>query len=50
MDPAGRLGRAFYVEEQGVPAFGELILVRRTELVGVARRRKLLDALALATL
>jgi len=32
-----------------VPAHDELILVTRTELVGDARPRKVLDALALAT-
>ncbi len=50
MDLAGRAGWAFYVEEQGVPAYGELILVTRTGLVGDARPPKFLDALALATL
>ena len=49
MDLAGRPGRAFYVEEEGVPAYDELILVTRTELVGDARLRKLLDAIELAT-
>ena len=32
-----------------MPAYDELILVTRTELVGDARPRKVLDALALAT-
>ena len=49
MDLAGRAGWAFYVEEQGVPAYDELIFVTRTDLVGDARLRKFLDAVELAT-
>ena len=49
LDLAGHPGRAFYVEEEGVPAYDELILVTRRNLVGDARLRKFLDALELAT-
>jgi putative hydroxymethylpyrimidine transport system substrate-binding protein len=37
MDIVGKPGRAFYVEEHGVPAYDELILVTRTDRTGDAR-------------
>lgn len=44
MDIAGHPGRAFYVEEHGVPPFDELIYVTRRELAGDPRLPRLLDA------
>lgn len=40
-----RPGRAFYVEEYGVPAYDELILVARQTAVADPRLRKFVDAL-----
>ena len=45
MDLVGRPGRAFYVEEEGVPAYDELILVARRDEVGRPALRAFLDAL-----
>jgi putative hydroxymethylpyrimidine transport system substrate-binding protein len=45
MDIVGRPGRAFYVEEEGVPAYDELILVAHKDRLGDPRMRKFLDAL-----
>lgn len=44
MDIAGHPGRAFYVEEEGVPAYDELILVARKDRVHDDRIRRFLDA------
>ncbi len=49
MDLAGHPGRAFYVEEEGVPAYDELILVAHKERTGDVRLRRFVDALELAT-
>ncbi|MDP6352227.1 MAG: ABC transporter substrate-binding protein [Alphaproteobacteria bacterium] len=49
MDLAGHPGRAFYVEEEGVPAYDELILVAHRERTDDQRLRRFLDALELAT-
>ena len=45
MDIEGRPGRAFYVEEEGVPAYDELIVIANSERLGDARWRPFLDAL-----
>ena len=45
MDIVGKPGRAFYVEEHGVPAYDELILVARDDRTGDPRLRAFLDAL-----
>ncbi len=47
MDLAGRPGRAFFVEEEGVPAYDELILITRRARLGDPRLRRFLDALEL---
>ncbi|MEK9661443.1 MAG: ABC transporter substrate-binding protein, partial [Alphaproteobacteria bacterium] len=48
MDIEGRPGRAFYLEEEGVPGYDELILVANRDMVGDARLRPFLDALEAA--
>jgi len=45
MDLAGRPGRAFYAEEEGVPPYDELILVVHRDRATDARMRRLVDAL-----
>ena len=45
LDIEGRPGRAFYVEEHGVPAYDELILVAHDERLGDPALRRFLDAL-----
>ncbi len=45
MDILGRPGRAFYVEEEGVPAYDELILIANAEKLDDPRLPKFLDAL-----
>ncbi len=45
MDIVGRPGRAFYVEEEGVPIYDELILVARRDRLGDPRLRRFLDAI-----
>jgi putative hydroxymethylpyrimidine transport system substrate-binding protein len=49
LEIAGLKGSAFLVEDHGVPAYDELILVARRDDVGVERTRRLLDALGEAT-
>ena len=44
MDIVGRPGRAFYPEEEGVPAYDELIVVANTANIGDARLRRFVDA------
>jgi len=41
----GKKARAFYVEEEGVPAFDELIIVTNRNLVNDKRMRRFVDAL-----
>ena len=41
----GRPGRAFYLEEHGVPAYDELILIAHEERLGDPALRRFLDAL-----
>ena len=45
MDIVKKPGRAFYPEEEGVPAYDELIIVANKAKVNDARYRKFLDAL-----
>ena len=45
MDIAGRPGRAFYVEEHGIPPYDELILVAHHDYVKATKLRKFVDAL-----
>ncbi len=45
MEIEGRPGRAFYLEEHGVPAYEELILVAHAERLGDPALRRFLDAL-----
>ena len=49
MDIVGRPGRAFYPEEEGVPAYDELVYVAHRERTGDARLRRFLDATERAT-
>ncbi len=49
MDIVGRPGRAFYVEEEGVPAYDELILVANRASLERPALRRLVDALERAT-
>jgi putative hydroxymethylpyrimidine transport system substrate-binding protein len=45
MDIVGKPGRAFYPEEEGVPAYDELILVARKDAIGDPRLPRFLAAL-----
>ena len=45
MDIAGRPGRAFFVEEHGVPSYDELILVAAADKLNDPRLRLFVDAL-----
>ena len=45
MDILGRPGRAFYVEEEGVPAYDELILIANADRLDDDRLPRFLDAL-----
>ncbi|MSO73768.1 MAG: ABC transporter ATP-binding protein [Alphaproteobacteria bacterium] len=45
LDIEGHKGRAFYVEEEGVPAYDELIFVVKRDGYDAARIRRFLDAL-----
>ncbi len=49
MDIAGRPGRAFYLEEEGIPAYDELVLVAKNDRLGDARLRAFLDAIEAGT-
>ncbi|RVU80807.1 ABC transporter ATP-binding protein [Leucothrix sargassi] len=49
MDIEGRPGRAFYVEEQGVPAYDELILVTHTDKRDNPALKKFVAAIEAAT-
>ncbi len=50
MDIVGHPGRAFYVEEEGVPVYDELIFVAHRERLDDPRLRAFLDAVEAATL
>lgn len=45
MDIEKRPGKAFFVEESGIPAYDELILVANTKSLGEPKLRKFVDAL-----
>lgn len=45
MDIVGRPGRAFFVEEQGIPAYDELIIISHRNRIGDKRLRHFVDAL-----
>ncbi len=45
MDISGRPGRAFFVEEHGIPAYDELILIAHRDRVDAPMFRKFVDAL-----
>lgn len=47
MDIEKRPGKAFFVEEYGVPAYDELILVAHRDSIGKVKYRKFVDALEL---
>ena len=49
MDIEGRPGRAFYLEEEGVPAYDELIVVAKRDNVGDPRISAFLEALEAGT-
>lgn len=49
MDIAGRPGRAFYLEEEGIPAYDELILVAKNDRLGDTRLRAFIDAIEAGT-
>jgi len=49
MDIAGRPGRAFYLEEEGIPAYDELILVAKNDRLGDPRLRAFIDAIEAGT-
>ena len=49
MEIEGSKGRAFYVEEEGVPAYDELILVARNDALGDPRLKAFVSALEQAT-
>ena len=48
MDIVKHPGRAFYVEEEGVPAYDELIIVAHAERLGDRRLKRFVDALEAA--
>lgn len=45
MDIVGKPGRAFYIEEEGVPTYDELILVAHADNLADPRLRRLIDAI-----
>jgi putative hydroxymethylpyrimidine transport system substrate-binding protein len=49
MDIAGRPGRAFYLEEEGIPAYDELVLVAKNDRLDDKKLRAFLDALEAGT-
>ena len=50
MDIVGRPGRAFFVEEEGVPVYDELIFIAHSDRLGDQRLRAFIDAIEAATL
>ncbi len=50
MDLVGKPGRAFYVEEEGVPVYDELIFIAHRDRLDDKRLRAFLDAIEAATL
>ena len=49
MDIVNRPGRAFYIEEEGVPSYDELILVAHADKLSDLRLRRLVDAIEQGT-
>ena len=49
MDIVGKPGRAFYIEEEGVPTYDELILVAHADNLADPRLRRLVDAIEQGT-
>lgn len=49
MDIVDRPGRAFYIEEEGVPSYDELILIAHTDKLKDPRLRRLVDAIEQGT-
>lgn len=49
MDIVGQPGKAFYPEEEGVPAYDELILLAHKDSLGQARLRKFVNAVEKGT-
>ncbi len=49
MDIEGRPGRAFYLEEEGIPAYDELILVAKSDRLEPTKLRAFLDAVEAGT-
>lgn len=49
MDIVGRPGRAFYVEEHGVPPYDELIYLTNKDLIGDPRLKRFLNAVEIGT-
>ena len=49
MDIVGRPGRAFYLEEEGIPPYDELILVANAQALGDPALRRFVDAVERAT-
>ena len=45
MDIEGKPGKAFYVEEHGIPAYDELILITHRNRIGDEKLRRFVDAL-----
>ncbi len=50
MDIVGRPGRAFFVEEEGVPVYDELIFIAHSDRLGDERLRAFIGAIEAATL
>ena len=50
MDIVGKPGRAFYVEEEGVPVYDELIFIAHKDRLDDPRLRAFIDAIEAATL
>ena len=50
MDIVGKPGRAFYVEEEGVPVYDELIFIAHRDRLDDPRLRAFIDAIEAATL
>lgn len=49
MDIVGKPGRAFYVEEHGVPPYDELIYLTNRDLIGDPRLKRFLNAVEIGT-
>ncbi|NNE84162.1 MAG: ABC transporter substrate-binding protein [Alphaproteobacteria bacterium] len=49
MDINGRPGRAFYLEEEGIPGYDELVLVAKNDRLGDKKLRVFIDAIEAGT-